>query len=302
MSLWATRAGFRFLSPHAPSVAARWAEHLFLTPRRHIRPYWEYEQLLSAREDRVPYEGGWLPTWTWGGGAEAPTALLVHGWEGRGSQLGRFVDPLVSRGFRVVTFDAPGHGQSTLPVGSLVEHARALVEVGRAFGKVHAVIGHSVGGAAALLATRFGFEASRFALLAPPFSPSQFASQFATFLGIEDAVKRRMIVRIEERYGIPFAEIDARLDAPRVEAPVLVVHDREDRVVDVADGRALARLAPHGTFVETTGLGHYAVLRAPRVIRTVERFVAEGAPASSSFEATLDGELFLRSTRWTRAI
>jgi len=38
--------------------------------------------------------------------------LLVHGWGGRGAQLASFVEPLVARGFSVLTFDAPGHGAS----------------------------------------------------------------------------------------------------------------------------------------------------------------------------------------------
>ena len=38
--------------------------------------------------------------------------LLVHGWEGRGAQLGSLVGPLVEAGLSVVAFDAPAHGDS----------------------------------------------------------------------------------------------------------------------------------------------------------------------------------------------
>jgi hypothetical protein len=40
-----------------------------------------------------------LPVYSWGSG---PTILLAHGWSGRGSQLGAFVEPLVEQGFRLV--------------------------------------------------------------------------------------------------------------------------------------------------------------------------------------------------------
>lgn len=302
IALHAARVGFRFLSPHAPALAARWAERLFLTARRHERPYWETEALGSAKLDRVAHEGKWLPTWTWspegaGERLDPPrTVVLVHGWEGRGSQLAAFVPELLARGFRVVTFDAPGHGDAPLPRASLVEHARAVCSIGRAVGPVSAVVAHSVGGAATLLATRFGFDAERLALLAPPTTPAQFASAFARTLGLDRTVKEAMIARLEARYALRFEELDARLDAERFHAPLLVVHDRNDPIVAFENGRLLAEGAPRGELVEVTGLGHRAILRAPHVIDTVTRFIDhDGEP---SFARTLDGELFLRDTRW----
>src|SRR5688572_16391660 len=115
--LRAVRAGLAALSPHAPALAARWAEGMFLTARRRKRPAWEEKALEGASRGSVRYEDGILPTWTWSpSGASArtedpPTILLVHGWEGRGAQLAAFIEPLVAKGFRVVTFDAPGHGE-----------------------------------------------------------------------------------------------------------------------------------------------------------------------------------------------
>jgi len=60
-TLEATKAGLRWLSPRAPSLAAMWAERLFLTARRHERPFWEKTVLAGARPARVDYEGSWLP-------------------------------------------------------------------------------------------------------------------------------------------------------------------------------------------------------------------------------------------------
>lgn len=303
MSLRAVRAGLRVLSPRAPKLAARWAERLFLTARRHERPSWETEALASARAGRVPHEGGFLPTWTWtprgarGSLESPPTVILVHGWEGRGSQLAAFVPPLVAAGLRVVTFDAPGHGDSPLRRASVVEHARALVSVGHAFGPARAVIGHSVGGAAILLATRFGLQAERVALIAPPTTPAGFAATFARTLRLDSALESAMIARLEARYGLRLGDLDVSADAARLRAPLLVVHDREDPVVAFDGGRRLARAAPRGELVAMSGLGHRAILRAPSVIATVADFA--GAPAAApSFAETIDGELFLRDKRW----
>jgi pimeloyl-ACP methyl ester carboxylesterase len=312
MSIRAARAGFRVLSPRAPDLAARWAEHLFLRARRHERPSWEAAALEIAEPGRVAYEDGFLPTWTWTpesgtegmtarGDAHLPTVLLVHGWEGRGSQLSTFVPSLLRHGLRVVTFDAPGHGDSPLQRASVIEHARAVAAVAKTIGPIHAVIGHSVGGAAALFATRLGFAAKRFALVSPPATPATFASVFARVLDLDASVKDAMIARLEARYSVPFADIDARIDAAKLTSPLLVVHDREDSVVPFERGKLIAETAPNGELVETTGLGHRAILRAPRVVEKVAHFVSDGTECARpmSFAETLDGELFMRDKRWS---
>jgi len=309
-ALRAVRTGFRVLSPRAPALAARWAERLFLTARRHQRPIWESQALSTATHDRLAHEGAWLPTWTWTPSADAsdmtnatpatledlPTVILVHGWEGRGSQLAAFVPELLTRGFRVVTFDAPGHGDAPSKRASLVDHARALCTLGRALGPVHAVIGHSVGGAATLLATRYGFRAERLALIAPPTTPTSYLDVFTRTLDLAPDVEEAMIARLEARYSVEFEELDVRVDAERLHQPMLVVHDHDDPIVPFASGEAIVGAAPRGKLVGVSALGHRAILRAPHVLDTVVRFV--GDQDATSFARTLDGELFMRDMRW----
>ena len=106
-----------------------------------------------------------------------------------------------------------------------------------------------------------------------------------------------MLARLEARYDLRLDDMDVRRDAERLPIPLLVIHDRDDPVVAFENGRHLASDAPHGEMVEVTGMGHRAVLRAPRVIESVARFI-DGAPPAPSFAETLDGELFLRDRRW----
>jgi pimeloyl-ACP methyl ester carboxylesterase len=236
-----------------------------------------------------------LPAWRWGTGAS--TVLLVHGWEGRGSQLARLAEPLVSAGVTVVTFDVPGHGDAPRGLASVVEHARAIRSVARHLGPLHAVVGHSVGGAASLFATRLGVRADRLALVAPPVSPERFAAGFGTMLGLDASLQRRMVTRLERRYGLRMDELDVRSDAARWTRPLLVVHDVGDRIVPFSDGESIAHAAPAGRLVSTHGLGHQRVLRAPEVLDAVVPFVTEGARTETSFRETIDGELFFRDLR-----
>lgn len=266
------RMGFRILNKTAPDLASVAAERLFRSPRRHRRPAWEREVLASGSRLRLPWGASSLPAWSWG---EGPTVLLVHGWEGRGSQLGTFVDPLVDMGMRVVTFDAPGHGDATVERGTVVEMAGAIRAALGEVGPVEAIVAHSVGCVATTYALSRSPEVSpRVAFIAPPVSPLRFTKAFSSMLGIDEGVRQRMVARLEGRYGVPLAELDATTLAPRMTAPLLVVHDRDDHEVSFEAGAALADLWRGARLMETRGLGHRRVLRSPLVIQEVTQFVA----------------------------
>ena len=115
---------FRTLSTVAPSLSARLAERLFVTVPRTRPPVREANWARLARRTTIPSPCGPLAAWVWGTGPR--TALLVHGWAGRGLQLGAFANPLVAAGFRVVAYDGPGHGSSPGRTSNLFDLAGDL--------------------------------------------------------------------------------------------------------------------------------------------------------------------------------
>src|SRR5690242_4523233 len=160
----ALRTVFRTVGGVAPELAARWAETLFCTPPRHEPRSGDEAFLATGRCSTVPWEGEDLALWEWGP-EQRPPIVLVHGW---GSRAGRFSvmgRRLLEAGYRVVAYDAPAHGRSSGRLASLVEFARALRAVGNRFGPVQSLVGHSLGGAAIVLALRDGLAAERVVLL-----------------------------------------------------------------------------------------------------------------------------------------
>jgi len=98
------------LSAVAPGLVAKAAEQLFVTVVQHKRPRREEAWAEGATRISIPSQHGELAAWVWADGPK--TVLLVHGWAGRGLQLGAFVEPLVGAGYRVVACDGPAHGES----------------------------------------------------------------------------------------------------------------------------------------------------------------------------------------------
>lgn len=296
------RLTFQVLGKAAPRLASWWAERLFLSARRFPRPAWEQEILAGAEVLAIESPWGALPAWSWGAG---PTVLLVHGWEGRGSQLGRLVGPLVARGLRVVTFDAPGHGDGPRVPTSIVDLSRAIRHVARHLGPLHGLVAHSVGGAATTLALAEEALAERLVFLAPPHSALRYTQGFAQLFGMDEPVREGLVRRLQARYGLTLEDLDTLRIAPRMTAPLFIAHDEDDHEVPVAAGRALGAVWPGARLRVTRGLGHRRILREQGVIDEVVHFVAEGSEATPrstrSSWGELEAELFFRERRWQSA-
>ena len=273
MVLALIRGIFRVLSFVAPAAASALAIELFRRPRRHATPPREQEAMTGA----TPFEvragvSTRLRAWSWGDG---PLVILMHGWEGRGSQMAVFAAPLAKAGFCVVTFDAPAHGASTGRKSSLPHFTWALRAVAASQGTPHAIIAHSMGCASATLALRDGLDAQRLVFVAPPLDPSTYTRQFGEIFRLPESTIAGLRNRVEERFVRPWSDYSPAESAPHMRAPLLIIHDRNDVEVPYAGGARLAELWPNARLITTDGLGHRRILRDESVIREAINFIAD---------------------------
>src|SRR5206468_292891 len=178
--------------------------------------------------------------------------------------------------YRVVTFDAPGHGGSAGRLSSGPEFARAARAVANAAGgePVSYIVGHSLGGFASALAMGRGLAVRRAVFLAPSANANSYSAQFAALLGVDGPVMASMRGRLERRLGFSWKDLNIPALAPGMRVPLLVIHDRDDREVGWGDGAAIAQSWPRAELVTTTGLGHHRIVSDPAVIRQVVTFLS----------------------------
>ncbi len=265
------------------------AERMFTTPRRHRRPDRERAVIASARELvidvtlRAPrWQGAQcaIAAWRWGHG---PVVLLVHGWEGRGSQLGALVEPLVAAGLSVVAFDAPGHGDSPEHRLYLTDLADCIADVAAAVGPLHAIVAHSFGAAAALLANaRAGVTAPRNTMIAPNVLLDDALRRFARVVGLDESDRGALEQRLAEHTGIAPTSLGIERLVGARDAALLVIHDRGDREVPLEHGAQLAATWPGAELRVTDGLGHRRILRDREVIAATVEFVRQSVPTPRS--------------------
>lgn len=256
-------------------AAASATEPLFLAPDRTERPPWERRLLAAATPLRLTAE---VSAASWGAGRPV---LLVHGWQGRGTQLGQFVAPLVASGRQVIAVDAPGHGDSPVGWFTPVAFADALLRLKEEAGALDGIVAHSMGAVAVMAAARGGLRTASLALIAPIRSFTGMVRRVGRSLGFPPGTPAgaEYLRLASEALGRPLADLD--LDpGPMRGARVLLCHDADDETVPVASTRQLAQDWPHAAFVETTGLGHGGILADPGVVGAVVSHIT-AVPAAS---------------------
>lgn len=272
IAFWMLRMAIRLLGLAAPALAGRWVYRLWFQPLRYPEPTREKEWRRTSRPLDVEFHGQRLAVDSWGTGK---TVLMVHGWNGRGAQLGAFVPELVRAGYRVVAFDTPAHGRSPGRATSLPEISEAIHAVARACGPVHAIIGHSFGVACAIYAVQQGLEVNRLVAISPPASVRRLTQSFFTAMDVAPRVQEIFNRKFEADFGADlWQRFSPEVLARRLDVPGLVIHDQDDRDAPVEGGAAVARAWPGAQFVRTTGLGHRRILRDPDVITRVTAFIA----------------------------
>ncbi|WP_425273363.1 alpha/beta fold hydrolase [Pseudomonas petroselini] len=100
----------------------------------------------------------------------------MHGWEGRPTQFASLITALVDNGYSVIALDGPAHGRSPGREAHVLLFARAMLEAAAELPPLHAVIGHSMGGASAMLAVQLGLRTEALVSIA---SPSRFFGRAA---------------------------------------------------------------------------------------------------------------------------
>lgn len=280
---WLPRA-LGLLGRGSPGAAAWLVERRWRRVQRFAAPPREVHWVAVAQRRRWAggaVAGRALNGWVWGW--SGPAVLLIHGWAGRGAQLGAFAAPLVAAGYRVIAVDLPGHGDDARRHTDVAECADALLALDIAEGPFAALIGHSFGVAAAALACRRGLRVARFVGIAPPAFGEWMLSAFEATLSLSSAVRDALRRRMVRRLGGDFIEqLSAAQSARHCRMPALIVHDEGDRAVGWEAGRAVADAWAGGAeFHACRGLGHFRVLRDAAVIGRCVSFIDDSRSAGA---------------------
>jgi pimeloyl-ACP methyl ester carboxylesterase len=192
----------------------------------------------------------------------APVVVAVHGWGANGSTLASMVEPLVRAGIAVALFDAASHGESSGEAfSSLPRFADDLGSVREALRRHPALdcdrtalLGHSVGAAAALL------HAARHGDVRAVVSLSSFAHPrevMERWLQAHHIPRRwvgtAILEHVQDVIGERFDLIAPERQLTYIDCPVMLVHGAADRTVPLSDAHRLHALLRRGELLVVEG-------------------------------------------------
>ena len=267
------RWGFTLGGWLIPGPTVRHASRLFATPQRSSHRRAREAECGDARVGQVESRGQALTTYTWGDPATQPWVLFAHGWSSFGLRCRPWVGPLRQAGFAVVAVDLPGHGRNRICQTNLPDCAAALAAAAAAHRPASAVIAHSMGAAATVLALRDGLRAERVVLLAPSADMQAAGDRFGRMIGLPAPLVARMFRGFERQLGVEVGSLGIHRYVPDFGIPALVVHDVEDAEVPWEEGERYVRLWPGARLLSTHGLGHHRIAGEPAVVEAALRFL-----------------------------
>ncbi|HUN12035.1 MAG TPA: alpha/beta hydrolase [Rhabdaerophilum sp.] len=213
-----------------------------------------------------------------GGGRPIGTVLVVHGWRSRTEFMKAIVEGYREAGYRVISLDLPGHGQSSGRRLNMAIAVDALRVAGEWFGPFAAVVGHSFGGAVALnaiagsVAGMQPLAAERLVTISTPSSMPALFEDFGKFLNLGPRSQTAVAAQVERVAGRPLSDYVGAEQLQRLSLPVLVIHSSDDREVSADNAREFATAGPHVRVHWAKGLGHRRILADPDIVAEAVRF------------------------------
>lgn len=258
----------------SPRLAARLAFTVFLTPVRRRLDTSDAPWLEGARQHKVMAGSDAALVYEWGTGKR--TVVIVHGWGSHAPRFAPLAQALVTRDWRVLAIDAPGHGSTPGKRSSLPQFIAALDATIRQLGPAQALIGHSLGALAAAhwlaqTAEPGRAEISHAVFISSPTGARFLIDNFVTMLGLNDTTAGHMLRGFTKRFGQQPEFWSAPDCAARIHIPVLLVHDRDDDVIPFEHSSKLLEVLPQARMWATQGLGHSGLLRDATTIELICR-------------------------------
>lgn len=217
-----------------------------------------------------------IPVHLWGKG---PLIVMMHGWNGSGTQFRRFIPELVNAGFTVAVFDAPSHGQNPGRQSDVLQFSDSMVAIQDQIAPVHAVVAHSLGAMSTLLASQRGLMPNQLILLAPHLDVNEMFQSFSEMLQLKPRLKESFKQKVGEKMSAILNGENAwtLLEAEKMfQHDILegmLVYDQIDEEVPLSHFQFVESLWPQAETLHTEGLGHVRLLKDEQVIQRVVNYL-----------------------------
>lgn len=248
----------------------------------------EKRVLESANTTSVSLDDKLIKVYWWGNGDK--NALLIHGWESNAGGLGGFVEPLLKRGYQILSFDGPAHGKSEGWLTNIIEFSNVIKEIIE-LDQPDTIITHSFGSAALIYALHQNdhLKVKNLILVTSPNRFEDVLKGFTTLLNFDQKMEDDFMKYISKKFqkNISELEISNLIKKTSIER-ILLVHDIDDRVLSYKGAKKIAGNSKNVELFSVKNKGHYRILWDEDVIQTCMNFLMCEIPVESSQTSSLN--------------
>lgn len=249
---------FQVISPISPRLAGRLSVELLFRPQRSKRSSVENSFWTEGRP--VTFASGCTGR-IFGDGEKS--IALVHGWQSQGARFKLLIAECLKKGFKVVVWNGPGHGDSPGNRTNLAAFSRLLFKDLQALEiKFDAILGYSFGAAAAAYVCRMGLKVDLLILLSGPSSASGVFTRYWDLIKLGKKARQHFVDLVETEVQLKVDDLSSALYAQELSQKILAIHDQHDKIVPVTDAFELQKTRPDIELVITEKLGHHRILDA----------------------------------------
>jgi hypothetical protein len=259
----------KLLSIISPQSAANLALNLFSHPRRKKRCDDEMEYLSTGKQITFKSQ---RKARTWGKG---PVIWVLHGWESRGSTFYKLIPLLIEKGFSIVAWDGPAHGDSPGKISNVVDHPRALsIDMNEGlFAEPVAMIGHSFGGAAFAIFSKIHKMPPKTVIVSAPTRIIGVFNRFFRMIKLGKKSQNIFTLQSEGQTGYKVSEMSLVDNDFSQLSDTLIIHDIIDDVIPYDDFIALKNAWKSGKFITTENLGHRNTIKEENILNQIVDFI-----------------------------
>lgn len=254
-------------------LATLFAAKLFSRPLKVKAPEREMMMRNSAKRETLKLVNSKSDIQMYIYGYSKIKILMVHGWAGRGTQLVQIADKILENRMMVVSFDGPAHGLSTGKRTNMMEFLETIREVDKKYGPFDAAIGHSFGAMSLINAVAGGLKVNKLVTIGADNSIPRIFQYYIQKIELKPVIAKKLEKLFEDKYHVTLDSLTSQNKALDVDIPTLVIHDSEDRFVNVSSAVAIRQNLKQGELLITHGLGHHKIFKDKFVIQRIIDFI-----------------------------
>ena len=270
MKFFLFKAYFRFISVIFPTLAAKQAKNIMLTPKLK-----KFNNFLP-NSDEVLLLNSDTTVNIWHG--TKGTVLLMHGWSSSSDDFLLLFNLLKALNYRIVAPIPAGHQNNHQKRSNPIKFMQSITDTFEATAHnfpIDFAIGHSMGASAISFALAFNERISlkKVVLISPAVSFTNVLLRFSNAIGFSKKASKKFLNIVDKEVGVTHEDLNLTDTLLNCSAESLLIHDILDKEVPMSEVVALKEILNLENFLFTTGFGHRRILKSEEVNSKIIQFI-----------------------------